>query len=496
MRLIKLGQRLSWTALTLFVGLIQILSSNSFAQENSVPLSQLNPSQSSVNLPSTSSGRTTQVGGFAKTQAAYYPSPISGGEKLNQSINGEVNFLLDTENTFSHSKLDVTVGKYFDWEYSYFSVQQMFTAMTFNQGQGQISLGRRLEFWSQVDKDWQLGLWEPLFKIDDPLLPVDQGLTGIFYQQTEGHFDWLLFGSPIFIPTMSPPIREENGSLVGSSRWYQQPASTGNILQQPTQFVYSLSVPELGRLVNNPGSGIRLRWADSAKAGVWVSANYGYKPINTLQVKYDANLVLGGNTQVQVVPVVAYAKTIGGDLGFNYDSGGFSVSYLEENPVSNFPTNDSSTDWWQQQPGALKIYAAHLNSTIKTKAMTEKIDFSMDYLRVLEELTVDKDSSGVYHNSILPYQTMFTNAFSVKTKIISSLKGKRLVSKIKALRDFDQKGNVYGTEFDLDWTRRWTFNAGVDILSPDDVTANNKDPRFINQFRTNDRIYGGFNYVF
>jgi hypothetical protein len=479
-----------------------MLSAHSAVAQESASGPEINQTTMEQPTPTVSGAATTQVGGFARTEAAYYPSPVPGNPRLSQSLQGEVNFQGDRESSLTSSKVDITFGRYFDWDSSYYSVQQLFTGLKFNSNKEQVFVGRKLEFWSEVDKDWQLGLWEPQFRID-PLQQVDQGLTGLFYQQSvssaAGTFDWVMFGSPIFIPTTGPDIREDNGNLVSESRWYQQPASSGNIQGQNTQFVYSLSVPAISQLVNNPGSGLRLRWSENAdQHGFWSSVNYAYKPVNTLTVKYDANLMVAGNTsQINVVPVVAYANLWGGDFGYKSSNlGNFSFSYLEEDPTQKDPTNDATSDWWQQQLGQLHIYSLHWDSDFKVKGITEKVNFAVEYLRVFENNTQDVDSDGIVHNAILPYQTMYTNALSLRTRFLTYLKGKKLISKFRVTRDFSQNGNVYESELDWSWTRRLTFNGGLDVISPDDPSANNPDPSFINQFRANDRIYAGCSYVF
>ena len=124
------------------------------------------------------------------------------------------------------------------------------------------------------------------------------------------------------------------------------------------------------------------------------------------------------------------------------------------------------------------------------------MELAVDFMKVFQDLTQDVDSGGTAHNEIIPYQTMFSNALAVSTKVPVKLGGQRLICRFKALRDFDQQGNLFQTEVDIPWTRRWTFNTGVDVLAPDDPAPANQDVRFINQFRANDRVYGGFNYVF
>jgi hypothetical protein len=40
------------------------------------------------------------------------------------------------------------------------------------------------------------------------------------------------------------------------------------------------------------------------------------------------------------------------------------------------------------------------------------------------------------------------------------------------------------------------LTVGADVLGVDDTSADNTDGRFLNEFRANDRVYAGLNYVF
>jgi hypothetical protein len=490
--------------------IIGLLANTADAQQTSTSIEGLpGVNQNSASLPPAMTGTSeTKVNGYARTEGAYFPSAIPGNSALSQSIQGEVNLKIDHESVYNTTKVDGSVGDYVNWDSPYYSIQQLYSGVKLANDSVEITAGRRIEFWSGVDKDWQLGLWEPQFSLD-PLEQVDQGLTGVFYQQrvtsSAGTFDWVTFGSMWFIPTTQPNIQEQNGSLVSENRWYQQPTSSGVVQGQPTQFMYSLNIPPVDQLINNPGGGLRLRWGQNVnQTGLWSSVNYAYKPVNELIVKYDANLMVsGGTSQIDIVPAVAYAHLLGGDVGYKSASlGNFSFSYLEEDPIQQTPSNSieansgAMSDWWQQQLGQLHIYSLHWDSNFKVVGIKEKVELAFDYLRVFENNTEDIDSTGVVHSSILPYQTLYTNAVSAKVKMMTYLGRKKLTTKFKAIRDFDQKGNVYQTEFDLAWTAKLTLNTGLDVISPDDPSAANQEPGFINEFRTNDRVYVGCNYVF
>jgi hypothetical protein len=120
----------------------------------------------------------------------------------------------------------------------------------------------------------------------------------------------------------------------------------------------------------------------------------------------------------------------------------------------------------------------------------------LDYLKVFETPTLDYDSSGIDQGSLFPNRTNFTNALSFKVVGTGSVTGKKTMASLKWLRDFDQLGSVYSFEGVLYPTKSWAVSMGVDVLGPDNTSDGNSDARFINQFRANDRVYGGVSYVF
>lgn len=439
----------------------------------------------------------TEVHGGVRFEASQYFSSIAANPKLDQSQLVMTSFQLKNRTQSTRSVVDFNAGKYFDWGGSHFAVSELYTSGVFNNQRTQVSLGRKIEFWSQVDSDWQLGLWEPKYNLD-ALRPMNQGLTGLFFKHQFGSWELLAYGTPVFIPTMNPEIKEQNGGLVSDSRWYKTPSRSSSVLNKDTQVYYSLNIPDIKRLVSNPGAGARLKWG-GLEDGPWMSINLSKKPINTLLMRYDANMaVTSSNTYGEVVvgPAVGYHTLGGMDMGYYYSGGMVSVSYLEDSPKYQEPEKEAGKDWVQQQPGALSIYSLHSDFNFETRYLSDAIGLSFDYLRIVEKQTRDLDSLGGDRGSLLPYRMNFSNALSVKSVISSHLMGKRVLTHLKWLRDFDQLGTIIGAEMNVYPAQKWAFFMGADVLAVDDSSETNADPRFINQFRANDRVYGGMNYVF
>ena len=99
----------------------------------------------------------------------------------------------------------------------------------------------------------------------------------------------------------------------------------------------------------------------------------------------------------------------------------------------------------------------------------------------------------VDHYSLI---TQFTNALSVRGKFFSTFRSKPVTVDYRLLRDFDQNGTLLGIEMNWKPSQNWQTTVGMDVLGVDNSTDANLDPRFLNQFRANDRFYGGVGYVF
>lgn len=391
-----------------------------------------------------------------------------------------------------NNKIDLMLGRFVNGSPVY-AVQEIYTSK--NWGTSSITVGRRILNWSEADKNWDLGLWQPLYKLDS-LRPSRQGLTGLFYDFKKSDIQFRAFLTPIFIPTMQPEIKEKEGALVSNNRWFQSPSKNSYVIGKETDVVYSLEQPDVESLVKKPAVGLRFQWGEEEK-GPWASVQISKKPINSLLIKYSAKLLAANSTgQATVGPAVGYHTIAGFDFGFNLEGTHTSFSFIDEQPEKTVPTYNWEKDWVQQQPGSLRIYTFHYDSLVNMSFFREPVRMSFDYSKAFENLSSDFDSQGLERSSLFPHRLAFTNAASVKAEISSRFVGKKTLTEFKYLRDFEQNGSVITSEIILSLNNNWLVNGGVDVLSVDDSSDSNQDNRFINQFRANDRVFGGLSYVF
>jgi hypothetical protein len=143
----------------------------------------------------------------------------------------------------------------------------------------------------------------------------------------------------------------------------------------------------------------------------------------------------------------------------------------------------------------IRAYSAGFDWTIP-KFFAHSILLQINYLRVEGGTIQDIGSDGTTDDINLYDQRLkFTNAVKIKVQgELVRIYRRPLVTKLAYLFDQDQQGSMINAEFLFYPTREWALLVGADLLGTEDETY--KVSGFLNQYRANDRIYGGMTYVF
>ncbi|MBX2986931.1 MAG: transposase [Bdellovibrionaceae bacterium] len=384
---------------------------------------------------------------------------------------------------------DFAAGTFFKRGLNQFVVHELFLNAGFGSDTS-LSAGRKKASWSEMDERWQLGLWQPHFAMDS-LRPESQGLTGVFLEHRHGRFEILGFATPIFIPTMGPEIREENGSLVSDSRWYRQPSSRYDFNNRINSLVYRLDVPEAEKLVGNPGSALRVRWGDRDR-GPRVAAAWGYKPVNELLLKRaNFKVVDQDRFDVTVSPDVTYHELVSADLGYATERVDVSLSHLADLPREKRP----AADWVVQRIDPLSATSFQMDIR-PPRILSRQVLLQLGYLKVQGGGITDITAEGWSDDfNMFDQRVKFTDVLSIGLQTeITRFKGRPLTVQWRSLYDRAQKGSLFSAEFTYSPAKEWALMAGADVLGVEDDSF--RPSGFLNQFRANDRVYGGMTYVF
>ncbi len=427
-------------------------------------------------------------------ESAQYFSTIPEKPELDRSLLVSAHLHPQMESESSLSALDFTAEKFTNWGPSNFTVRELYWQTSFSTLQAQMTAGRKIEFWSQIDHDWKLGLWQPKSVLDS-LRPQEQGLTGFFFKKKEGQFETLALLSPFFIPTMGPEVKEENGNIVSDSRWYRSPSSTFVLFNQQRRVVYALNIPDLQDLVVKPGVGSRVSWGKES-SGFWASINLGHKPINQLILKYDRKLTLSEEGQdtglAPLFPSVTYHTLWGADLGYRLERAGLSISYLEDRPWNQIPQDPFVI----QFANSMRGYALQVDTPMDVPGFESPISLAAGYLRVDGGDYQDFDYQGTDQGAVFTDRLLFYDAALVQFEHSTTLWRKKTVSKFKYMRELQQKGTLISAALDFYPLNRLAVTLGADILGVDNPGDSNQKSGFLNEFRANDRFYSGVNYAF
>lgn len=380
---------------------------------------------------------------------------------------------------------DISAGTFFSLKQSYYSVQEIYVSTHFDE-RAQVSFGRKKHNWSEIDRVWAFGLWQPRYNID-ALRPEDNGLTGLFFDYKSDRFQFLAFGSTIFIPTVGPEIREEDGQLKADNRWYRPPSrQSGKI-----SLSYDLETGDILSLLRQESYALKVR-VGLEDEGPWASLAGGRKPINDIAFERCLRCVSATSEAEFVVgPRVTHHQVFSADVGYNWQSVKASLSYFEDHPDSILPPADYAV----QKFDPIKIYAGQVEYSTRD-FFNRTLQFQAAYLKSAGGDITDIESEGQASEvTLFPSRYRFSNAASVSVLgELTSVQSRPLVSKLEYTREFDQKGSIFGLELQYQWNRAWSYLVGFDALMVDDSTSTSDD--FINIYRANDRVFAGASYVF
>lgn len=403
-----------------------------------------------------------------------------------QFLSGQLSYI--GQNEWIENAADLSAGTFFSKNQSHFGVQELYTSPRTTRIR--FSLGRKKHSWNEMDREWNLGVWQPYYELD-ALRPELQGLTGAFLDVNQDDWQVLGFASPLFIPSMGPNVREEGGSLVADSRWYHSPPRQVEFSDnKPLIITYKLSIPEAAKLASHGGYALMGR-AGNTERGAWAVSSVGYLPMNQLLLKRNIRVAPSSTAGVIVSPEVTYHSVFSTDLGYTHENLRVTLSYMQDDPREKRP----EPDWAIQKLYGIRAYSAGVDWTIP-RFFSRSLFVELHYLHVEGGQIQDIVSDGSADELNLYEQRLkFTKALRVKLQgELARLYRRPLVTKFSYLYDQDQKGSMINTEFLFYPNQEWALVMGADFLGAEENGATAS--RFLNQYRANDRIYGGMTYVF
>lgn len=350
--------------------------------------------------------------------------------------------------------------------------------------------GRHKTTWSELDQDWNQGIWQPRNRWDY-LNPIPVGLIGGFFKIETPLVTTELFASPIFLPETGAPSTLENGTFVSNSPWFRPPSPFMSFNQQLVPIKYAMEPFSAGDLISKFGASARMR-VGHRDSGPYLQLAGGYKPMNQLMIGYDGLLNLSSQeANIRLKPTVGYQRLVGVDGGIlNWNGISQKFSILSETALMP-PVSDNFT--YQQAANAM----SYSTTTQWTWNERDRSVVSLGYLR-----RIGGNSGDLGSLASAPGQSIFEDryTFSSAAKLgvatgFGFMNWSKLFVQSDLAYDFLNQMEVFKLKFTFQAREDLAFLLGTDLLGsqlPSDVYSQN----WIRSFSYNDRVYGGMTYVF
>jgi len=370
----------------------------------------------------------------------------------------------------------------------YYGAPEMFVRLTDDDSQVKVSVGRQKRTWSQLDETLGLGVWQPQLRWDY-LNPIQQGLTGAFFDMDLKGLELTLFASPLFLPDQGPQFQIEDGRFESANRWFWKPQNQIRLGADSSNLFYELETPKVEEIVMNPSLGGMMKVDPEGPLEVQLA--YAYKPMNQLFVGFECSSCVDpvtGDGTARIHPKIVNHHVFTAESRWVREGDHFLFSWMVDRP--NDP--DIPKDWGGSELRSVSIPGVGYER--KMSLFNYPMTFQTYYFQELKgERIGDGDLSSEVESSSDRYSFDDLLSVSLLAKL-RQLRSSSLELQTKYAYSFKEQGSWLSAQLTFQRDSLST-HIGFDILgSEQDPSA--PGAGLFSRYRSNDRIYGGFGFVF
>lgn len=371
---------------------------------------------------------------------------------------------------------------------NYLNVTQLFWK------QSNLTVGRKKVLWSQLDENFTLGTYQPIFKWN-PLHWETQGLSGIFihFESSDSALPWgvTAMGSPIFIPNQGASYELRNGSFQESNPYFKAPPSKALVNGQEFDVDYNIQKPETQDIVFRESFAGRLFIGDYYQ-GPYAQVAYANKPMNELNLGFIGYAAYPENgnlaeksVSVDILPEVSNHTVFSGDLHYSAKHIKVGISALHEEPKE--PKFEAPWTYATFTPSTL------VSPFVEFKLYSAKLD--LGYLNVDGGESVGAGPEADQAVKFMPQRYPFRNAGFVGLKYQHRIKRfENIAFATKFLAGATGEFNLWTTQASYQWQERWAASLTGQLLAVENNTKGEGTAYY--PYESNDLVAIGVSYVF
>lgn len=399
--------------------------------------------------------------------------------------------------SYHNSAIDIDIA----YRYSliekkkYFSFKELSLSLPLS-SYTKLSLGVKNQNWSEADRYWNLGLWQPRY-IVDPFRPSQMGLPGI-YVDWEGAVFFTLFLSYITLPDIIIYPDLVNGRILSSNPFFVSPVVTSAGATAPSWKIKELQKFDWS-LFLKPMFGFQVKHKLPHSE---LSVAYAYKTINQLQYSVLLEKISLSELTEDTKGNVAISD-LRYDMGYHH----LSTIEIKVNPVDSMsffasafyekPVRKALEKGWTHDS-----FESHLTTSLHTRIQKEtpldRTSFTLGYLKVFES-KLRSDKSNLITEEI---EFLFGRGFEWASAVSFSLEyyAKRLFNgynlNLRLNYALDNKYYFVGFENNFQLTSGFSSYISGDMLFRLAGSDNNRSFSSIGKYKDLSRILLGVKYVF
>ncbi len=359
---------------------------------------------------------------------------------------------------------------------SYLNIRELYFTYQIDSS-SKLYLGRKINDWSKLDSDWNIGFFNPQFRWN-PLSPENQGLFGLFWERKESIWNLSLFASPLFIPDQGSSYDLKDGKFENSNPWFHSPPQNVRFQGNVTLPIdYQLKKPETNDVVGQTLYGAQIQVGDLR--GPFAQFSGIHKPSNQFALGYKVVNVVN-RVRIDLVPKVYTENNFAADLGYRCDWGLAQISFLYSRPVS--PNYDAGFN----RPEFEESLSVGPRFVFDLKPFK----FGLSYLETTGGDVTESGPDASSSRASLSQRFLFRQAYQVQLsyseiyfkqlKIDSSLQYRQSQKDEFKQIHFVQKINLKGP---------WAFWVDLLLIDTPDETLSKMGP-----YRNIDQIFIGVSY--
>ena len=351
-----------------------------------------------------------------------------------------------------------------------------------------ISIGRKLENWSDLDERWNLGMYQPQFRWN-PLRPESQGLSGIFLKMRgeSEKIPWglLVFGSALYLPDQGASYTVKEGKFESTNPWFQTPPKQAAFSQTGVidQIQYDVQRPENNHILFNTSYAAQF-YIGNSHAGFSLQTAYAYKPSNQLSLAVDGDLTSHDAVSVKVNPSFYYHSLLSADAQYVGDLFEAGVGALREKPQAP----DFEPQWNYVSYGESNLVSPFVGvkwGRVKIRALS---------LVVHEPEETVKGPKAKEVGGLLAHRYAFgsANALEASTRFFWR-RYEGITGKMRYTQGSEGEFALVTADLQYQMDQRWSLGGQVLLVRSD---SSGRKKNIYSNFEDNDSAQVGVLYVF